>query len=282
MFFWKMSGAGNDFIIINNIRERIPAERFPAIARRLCERHLSIGADGIMVVEKAESPAADIRALIFNADGSEAEMCGNGVRCIARYAYEEKLTAGPARIEAKAGLTAVERLSKRTYKVQLQRASLVKTGGTAVADGREYPYVYVELGNPGIPHAVVPFAGLRDADRNALRIIGRALRFHGDFPKGANVNFYEIVDCRTVELLTYERGVEDFTYACGTGAGASALALRLRNLVSAGTLNLRVPGGLLQVELSGGGAAAADYGIYLIGDTNVIYTGEALDEDFTV
>ena len=284
MFFWKMSGAGNDFIIINNMREHIPAERFPVIARRLCERHLSIGADGIMVVEKAESPDAGIKVRIFNADGSEAEMCGNGVRCIARYVYEENLSASPVRIEAKAGLTGVERLSKREYKVKLQNASLVKTGGAAVVNGQEYPYTYIELGNPGIPHIVVPFTGLRNADRDALRIIGRALRYHGDFPKGANVNFFEIIDSHAVELLTYERGVEDFTYACGTGSGSTALALKLQNLVSAGTLSLKVPGGLLQVELvrKAGGSEATDYDIYLIGDTNIIYKGEVLDENFAI
>ena len=284
MFIWKMSGAGNDFIVVNNIRERIPTELFPDIARKLCSRRFSIGSDGIMVVERAESAAADIRVLIFNADGSEAEMCGNGVRCIARYAFEEKLAGNPVRIETKAGPVEAERLSPREYKIKLPNASLVKTGGSAVVDGREYPYTYVELGSPGIPHIVVPVADLRNADRNALRSAGRALRHYGDFPKGANVNFYDIIDGRTVELLTYERGVEDFTYACGTGSGSSALALRLQGLVDAGTVNLKVPGGLLRVELvnRGGASTEAAYDIYLIGDTNIVLKGDVLDEDLSI
>jgi diaminopimelate epimerase len=292
MFFWKMSGAGNDFIVVNNMREKIPVERFPAIAQKLCERRLSIGADGIVVVERAGGAAADVRALIFNADGSEAEMCGNGVRCVARYAYEEGLAGSRVGIETGAGHVEVSRLSKREYRVKLQAASVFRTGGRAAARGREYSYTYVELGSPGIPHIVVPIEDLRNADRDALRLVGRALRRHDDFPRGTNVNFYDIIDNETVELLTYERGVEDFTYACGTGSGSTALALRLQNIISADTVKLCVPGGLLKVELmkkNGGvtaddGTAAANsagaYDIRLIGDTNIIFKGDVLDEDF--
>jgi diaminopimelate epimerase len=238
-----------------------------------------------MVVERAESAAADIKVRIFNADGSEAEMCGNGVRCAARFAYEEGLAGNPVRIEAKAGLTEVTRLSTRMYKVKLQDASVFRTGGKAEVNGREYPYTYLELGSPGIPHIVVPAENLSGADRGALRLAGQGLRSHADFPKGTNVNFYKIIDNETVELLTYERGVEDFTYACGTGSGSTALALRLQNLLASDTVKLRVPGGLLKVELvkkADGPMAdnASGYSIFLSGDTNIIYKGDVLDEDF--
>ena len=283
MFFWKMSGTGNDFIIVNNIKEQIPLEKFPIIARKLCERHLSVGADGIMVVERAASEAADIRAVVFNADGSEAEMCGNGIRCIARYAWEEKLAANPVRIEAKAGYTEVERLSRREYKVKLQNATLVKPEASAMVNGRTFAYTYLELGDPGLPHIVVPIKNLRNADRDILRIDGRSLRNHSDFSRGANVNFYQKINGDTVELLTYERGVEDFTYACGTGSGSTALVLRLQNIVSADVVKLRVPGGLLKVELvknKQGSTDGGNYDIFLSGDTNIVYKGDLYDEDF--
>ncbi|MDR0495991.1 MAG: diaminopimelate epimerase [Treponema sp.] len=286
MFFWKMNGTGNDFIIINNIKEKVPFEKFPAIAQKLCERHLSIGADGIMVVEKPESDAADIKAHIFNADGSEAEMCGNGIRCIARYVWEEKLGGNPVKIDAKAGYVEVERLSKREYKVKLQNASVVKSGGTADINGWEYLYTYLELGNPGIPHIVVPMPPLIKTDRDALRTIARQLRYYKDFPKGANVNFYEQISADTVELITYERGVEDFTYACGTGSGSTALALYMQKIVTSNRVNLKVPGGLLKVELAPCEATVQTgddtYNIYLIGDTNIICKAEVLDEDLVL
>ena len=278
MYFWKMSGAGNDFIMINNIRESIPREKFPAMARELCQRHLSIGADGIMVVEK--STEADIKAMIFNADGSEAEMCGNGTRCIARYAWEEKLAGNPVRLETKAGFTEVERITSREYKAKLQSISELKTGGKATVNGREYSYTYAEVGKPGAPHIVVPLTDLRNADREMLFKDGKSLRHHSDFPKGTNVNFCQVIDDKNVELLTWERGVEDFTYACGTGSVSTVIALRLQKMISSRTVNVKVPGGILKVELVE--KTGNDYDVYLSGDTNIVCKGEILDEDLLI
>ncbi|GHU15323.1 diaminopimelate epimerase [Spirochaetia bacterium] len=276
MVFCKMQGAGNDFIIINNIKQEIPREKFPEMAKRLCTRKLSIGADGLMVVEKPQR-GGDIRMCLFNADGSEAEMCGNGARCISRYAYEEGIAREHITIETIAGEVAAERLSKRSYKIKLQRAGLIKEGHTVEVSGKKYEYTYIELGDPGVPHIVVEMPGLKDLDREELRVLGRQLRYHPDFPKGANVNFYQILDGNSVLLLTYERGVEDFTLACGTGSGSTALSLKLQGKLSGDSLKLKVPGGLLIVDLKQAGER--EYDLYLTGDTNIIAKGEILDED---
>ena len=278
MFFWKMSCVGNDFIIINNIMELIPKEKFPDIARKLCERHISVGADGIMVLEKAAE--ADIKAVAFNTDGSEAIMCGNGTRCIARYAWEEKLAGNPVRIEATAGYTEVERITKRDYRVKIQKISVVKTNGKAAVNGREYSYVYTELGNPALPHIVVPVTGLRNTDREILFQDGKGLRFHSDFPGGTNVNFCEVIDDANVELLTWERGVEDFTLACSTGSAATITALRAQKMISSDKFTLKSPGGFLKAELVE--KSGNDYDIFISGDTNIICKGEILDEDLLI
>ena len=275
MHFWKMSGAGNDFIMINNIKEAIPEEKFPGMAIKLCQRHVSIGADGIMVVEK--SAKADIRARIFNANGSEAEMCGNGVRCIARFAWEEKLAGNPVRIETKAGYTEAERISSREYRGKLQSYTCLREGGKAVVNGREYSYTYMDIGNPGVPHIVVPVKDLLKADQEMLFKDGKSLRYHSDFPKGANVNFCDLIDDKTVDVLTWERGVEDFTFACGTGSSSVVIALRVQNKVGPGTVSVKIPGGILKVDLVE--KAKNDFDIYLAGDTNIIVKGEIFDED---
>ena len=286
MVFCKINGVGNDFIIVNNIKERIHEEKFSSLARKLCERHLSIGADGLIFIEQASDTKADFRMLTINADGSEAQTCGNGIRCAARFAWEEKLAGDHMKIQATAGYTEAERLSKREYKIKLQNITTFKRESRITVNGREYSYTYVEVGNPGVPHIVVPVKGLKNANRETLLLDGQSLRYHGDFPKGANVNFCEAIDDNTVELLTYERGVQAFTYACGTGSASAAMVFQLQNIIKSGVITFKVPGGLLKVELvkkTGGSIGIDDVGdtdIYLIGDTNIVCKGDALDEDF--
>jgi len=278
MYFWKMNGAGNDFIVINNIKEKIPESLMPKLARKLCHRHLSIGADGVMFVEQAAD--ADITMRIFNADGSEAEMCGNGLRCISRYAWEEKLAGNPILVQTKAGLAQAERLSKREYKTKLQNITLVKDKASIMVNGRDYTYTYVEMGNPGLPHIVVPVNNLNKQERQTLFLDGSSLCHHSNFPKGTNVNFCEVLDEGSVELLTYERGVENFTYACGTGSGATAFVLRRQNAVNSNTIKLKVPGGLLTAELvkNHEAANAGGFDLYLTGDTNIVCKGNVVDD----
>lgn len=275
MQFWKMNGAGNDFIIINNIEEGIPEEKFGDIARTLCERHLSIGADGFMVVDKAKGDA-DYRMLFYNSDGSLGEMCGNGARCICRYGFEKGLAGEIQRIETTAGLVTGYRIDKQVYRIRLNDPTTIKLDYPVEVDGKTYSCSYVELGNPGLPHAVIPFPELKDYSSEKLFELGRKLRYHKAFPKGANVNFYEILGTDLLYERTYERGVEDFTYACGTGTGSVVAVLTLMGQVSGKAVAVDMKGGRLTVDAQLHDGKIAD--LYLTGPTNIVAKGEVTDE----
>ena len=276
MKFWKMNGAGNDFLILNNLEERQRAEDFPRLARTLCERHLSIGADGFMVVE-APAQGGDYRMLFFNSDGTVGEMCGNGARCICRYGYEAGLAGEVQRVETTAGMVTGERIDRRRYRVRLNDPTTIRLDCPVEVDGVTYPCAYVELGCPGLPHAAVPFPGLREADEDKLRELGRRLRWHPAFPKGANVNFYELTGEDQVYEHTFERGVEDFTYACGTGTGSVVTVLTLQGKVSGHNVRARMPGGELVIDVERDRDRVTD--LYLTGPTNIVCKGEITDEE---
>jgi len=271
-----MNGAGNDFLILNNLEEQLPAESFPQIARTLCERHLSIGADGFMVVD-APTQGGDYKMLFFNSDGSMGEMCGNGARCICRYGYELGLAGETQTVETTAGIVTGQRINQRLYKIRLNDPTTIQTDISVEVDGTEIPCSYVELGNPGIPHAVVPYSGLKDADLNELRELGRKIRWHKDFPKGANVNFYEILGEDLIYERTFERGVEDFTYACGTGTGSVVTVLTLLGKVSGRDVKVDMAGGRLIIDVIRSGDQVQD--LYLAGPTNIVAKGEVTDEE---
>ena len=147
-------------------------------------------------------------------------------------------------------------------------------------DGVTYPCAYVELGNPGLPHAAVPFQGLRDTDADMLRELGRRLRWHPAFPKGANVNFYELTGQDQLYEHTFERGVEDFTYACGTGTGSVVTVLTLQGLVSGRNVRAQMPGGELVIDVEREGDRVTD--LYLTGPTNIVCKGEITDEELSL
>ena len=277
MKFWKMNGAGNDFIIIDNRVEKISHDKLPQVAKTLCERHLSIGADGFMVVEA--SAKADYRMIFFNSDGSVGEMCGNGARCIARYGYENKLAGDVQRVETDSGVVVGHRIEKRLYKVRLNDVTLLERRDLDV-DGKLYECTYVELGTPGLPHAVVPIDGLVDYPHDKLFELGRKMRYHKAFPKGANVNFYEIVEKDHVTVRTWERGVEDFTYACGTGSGSVATVLTLAGKASGRNVKIDMPGGQLIIDVERTGEHIDN--LYLTGPTNIVCKGEVTDEELSI
>ena len=301
MKFWKMNGAGNDFVIINNLVEQLPLEKLPKIARTLCERHMSIGADGFMAVGKpSEGVQADARMLFYNSDGSIGEMCGNGARCICRYCFENGIGSGDlVTIETTAGIVTGKRIDRRLYKIRLNDPTHIELDKVLQVDGIDYHCAYVMLGDPGIPHLAVEYPGqldvlckaphLFDADRSVLFEIGRKLRFHADLPKGANVNFYEIVGENEVNEMTYERGVEDFTYACGTGTGSLVTALTLMGKVSGDQVQVNMRGGILYIDVeeideeaygnSGTDMDTSVHGLYLTGPTNIVCKGKVTDED---
>jgi diaminopimelate epimerase len=280
MEFCKMNGAGNDFIIVNNMNGEIAFDKWPEIVKLLCERHMSIGADGFMVVEKAESEDADYKMLFFNSDGSMGEMCGNGARCICRYGYEFGLAGEIQRVETTAGLVIGERIDQRRYKIRLNDPSVIKLDYPIEVDGKEYACSYVELGNPGIPHAVVPMENLKEYPTRELFDLGRKMRYHEAFPKGVNVNFYEITGEDQVYERTYERGVEDFTYACGTGTCSMVTVLTLQGKASGKGVRVGMTGGELVIDVDRDGDEIKN--LYLTGPTNIVAKGLVTDEDLCI
>lgn len=286
MRFWKMNGAGNDFIILNNLDGALAEGALPRIARTLCERRLSIGADGLMVVERptedGAKAGADFRMRFYNSDGTIGEMCGNGARCISRYGFETGLSGEKPVIETTAGIVTGERIDRRNYRVRLNDPSVIRLHESVtveISGGRAQTFAchYVELGNPGLPHAAIPYPHLREADETQLRELGRAIRWYPGFPKGANVNFYELDGPDTLYERTFERGVEDFTYACGTGTGSVAAVLTLLGEVSGKNVQVDMRGGRLSVDVERGGDRVT--GLYLTGPTNVAAKGDVCDED---
>ena len=275
MRFVKMNGAGNDFLIVDNREGRYCTEQLSELARVACHRHLSVGADGLMAVENPEGDA-DFRMRFFNSDGSVGEMCGNGARCICRYGYEFGLAGERQRVETTAGLVTGERIDKRNYRIRLNDPTVLMTDYPVELEGKRWNCAYVELGDPGLPHAVVQMDDLRALDFEALRPLGRALRAHPAFPKGANVNFYELIGPDHIIEKTFERGVEDFTYACGTGTGSTVAVLTVLGLVSGRQVVADMPGGRLIIDVLRDGDRITD--LYLTGPTNMVLRGELTDE----
>jgi diaminopimelate epimerase len=231
--FTKMNGAGNDFVLIDNRAGEIHLDR--SQIARLCDRHRGIGADGVLLLEKA-SNNADFRMRYFNADGGEAEMCGNGARCFARFA--NKVAGAPEKVsfETPAGLIAAELAGDLVTLQMTDPTDLRLNINLPVADENNT----VHFINSGVPHVVIPVAQIDDVD---VRRGGSPVRHHEMFsPKGANVNFIEKHGPTKIAIRTYERGVEDETLACGTGVVASALVFAALEKVN-GTVTVITRGG---------------------------------------
>lgn len=275
MKFTKMHGAGNDFIIIDIDKENIDISALPALSKKLCERRLSVGADGLMAVTKP-ADGGDYKMLFYNADGTEGEMCGNGARCIARYGYENGLAGETQRIETASGTVIGKRISERKYRVRMNDPTVIDLHRQINIDSKVFDCAYIELGSPGLPHGVV----LLDFDKiseDDLRELGRKLRWHSAFPKGANINFCYVSEDNSVKAKTFERGVEDFTLACGTGASSIALALLMLGKVQGESVAVNMPGGQLEISICTGGENIRD--IFLTGPTNIVAIGDITDED---
>ena len=273
MRFTKMNGAGNDFILVENLHGELTQQQLSKLARTLCDRRMSIGADGLMAIVPAKANA-DFGMLFFNCDGTLGEMCGNGARCICRYGYETGLAGETQTIETTAGLVTGTRIDAKNYRIRLPDPVNLQYLALDV-DGKKVGCMYLELGNPGIPHAVVQYPGLREADEQALFELGRKLRYHPAFPKGANVNFLEKTGENRFYERTWERGVEDFTYACGTGTGASVYALAEKRRCG-DHAEVEVKGGLLIVDIVRDGKKCRD--LLLTGPASMVCTGEIFDE----
>jgi len=218
--FTKMSGSGNDFILIDNRGGRVRQEASADFVTAVCRRKLSIGADGVIFIENARK--ADFRWRFYNSDGSLAEMCGNGARCAARFAWLKGIAGRRSRFETLAGTISAQVVGDRVRVKLTDPTDIAKD--VAVDTGQER--FVVDSLNTGVPHVVVAVGDIESVDVVSL---GRAIRNHERFaPAGTNVNFVSIRPDGRMDIRTYERGVENETLACGTGAVAAALSAHLR------------------------------------------------------
>ena len=270
--FSKLSGSGNDFILMDNRLGGLPATELTRAARLLCRRKFSVGADGLIALEDSEK--ADFRWRFFNADGSSAEMCGNGGRCAARFAVERGIAGPSLCFETLAGLIRAE-VKDRKVKLELPDPEDYRTQMEIPLRSETLQADFI---NTGVPHVVIFVEDIEEVD---VRGMGREIRNHPLFaPAGTNVNFVQRINDARIAMRTYERGVEDETLACGTGAVASACVCSCAwDLDSPVEVQTR-GGEILHVYFSGKEGRFRD--VFLEGDTLWIYDGtwtpEALRE----
>lgn len=274
--FTKMEGLGNDYIYVADLEQRINPAEFPAISRAVSERHFGIGADGLIVILPPEGDA-DFRMRIFNADGSEAQMCGNGIRCFARYVYDRGLTkkrelaietlAGIIRpeIRVEVGRVTAVRVDMGEPTLERSRIPMGGEGASPVRDepvrvgGRLYKITAVSMGNP---HAVIFIDDVAAVD---LPELGPALEHHPLFPERVNVHVVEIESSSALRMRTWERG-SGITLACGTGACAVLVAAHLTGRAGRHA-TVRLPGGDLEIEW------AENNRVYMTGPAEEVCSG---------
>lgn len=259
--FTKAVATGNDFVIVDNRTGVIKG--LPSLAKKLCDRKRGIGADGLLVLEKSKK--ADFRMRIFNPDGSEAEMCGNGSRCIALYAATVGIASSEMTIDTLAGVLKAS-VKKDVVKVKLTEPKNIKWNLCLMIDRCPYKLNFV---NTGVPH-VIHF--VNDVEKVDVKNLGAHIRGHGEFsPDGTNADFVEIQGKDRIKIRTYERGVEDETLACGTGAVASAvISAEVEKMSSPVTVSTR-SGEELKVyfRITGGDFTE----VYLEGKAKLVYEG---------
>ena len=263
LHFTKMNGAGNDFVMIDNRLGEYPLTRSQIAF--LCDRHRGVGADGLLAVEPARD-GADFRMRYYNADGGEAEMCGNGARCFARFAG--RLTGKCERIsfETIAGIIVAELAGDRV-RLTMSDPRDWRLGLKLAAASEPLTVHFV---NTGVPHAVVVVDAL---ESTPVVKLGAALRYHEAFaPNGTNANFIQQRDARTIAIRTYDRGVEDETLACGTGVVASALIFH-ELTGAASPVQVKVRGGdILEVGFTGSSGNYRD--VTLTGPADFVFEGD--------
>ncbi|MGI6587587.1 MAG: diaminopimelate epimerase [Peptococcia bacterium] len=274
MNFTKMHGLGNDFILIDGFKEKLPADLLTTSAK-LCDRHFGIGADGLILVLPSEK--ADLKMRIINSDGSEAEMCGNGIRCFARYAYEKGFVNKETfTVETLAGIM-TPRLVFEQNKLMgitvdmgepvLERSAVPMLGpaGQAINEPLSVldKIVYVTALLMGVPHCIV---FVDDVSKIAIEKYGPALETHATFPKKTNVHFLEVLNDREIKMRVWERGA-GLTLACGTGACASLVAAVL-NKKTGRKAKVHLPGGTLIIEW------AENNHVYMTGPARNVFSGK--------
>lgn len=268
--FAKMSGTGNDFIVIDHRQPLIPEQDQAEFVSKVCRRMFSAGADGVILIENSDN--ADFSWRFYNGDGSVAEMCGNGARCAARFAYARGIADKQMRFETLAGIIEAEILDDNEVSLLMTAPFDYKKGLSVELDGTAKDISFM---NSGVPHAVL-FVD-NDADI-PVKEWGNIVRFHELFqPAGTNANFVQALDGGAIRVRTYERGVEDETMACGTGAVAAAIFAAEKG-ISASPVSVTTSGGeLLRIvfDLQEDGTAE---NVYLQGPAKIIYIGQLTAE----
>lgn len=269
--FAKMSGTGNDFIIIDNRGKIVADDEMADLAVQACRRGQSVGADGLLLIEDDEE--LDFAWRFFNSNGSEAEMCGNAARCVARLAYLDGI-AGPESVFRTLAGPIRASVDGSVIRVQLTRPhGLEPEFALAVGDNRVFTAGFVDT---GVPHTVLV---LEDSslETTAVEELGREIRFHQRFaPAGTNVNFVQIMDSGNIHVRTYERGVEAETLACGTGVVAAALVTTVRGLTTPPVSVTTKGSDTLIVHLDETDPMAGN--VYLEGNASIVYRGELTAE----
>ncbi len=253
MTVWYMNGAGNDFMVMDARGKQYDFEK---LTLELCPK---TGADGFMAVD--HSDIADFKLHFYNSDGSRGEMCGNGARCICRFAHDNGIAGDTMTVETDAGIIYGWRLSESDYRVKLNNPGIMDLNRTQTA-------AYIEIGTPGVPHGIRELESLSFDQSEALRPVALELRHHKAFPKGANINLFTRLSETEVRVLTFERGVEDYTLACGTGCASVAVALYLQGRLPGKALTAYCKGGTLGLRLEAEGQNIT--GVYLEGPTQVV------------
>ena len=272
--FIKMHGLGNDFIMIDLFKEKMID--YTKYVQEWCHRHKGIGADGLVLLEAGDQLENEFKMTIYNSDGSEAEMCGNAIRCFAKYVYEEgMIDKNKFRVETKAGVMKPElnivdgivkdvtvnmgkpRLKPEEIPVE-SRGKEVVNQQVRIGDG-EYQITTVSMGNP---HCIIY---VDDVDKYPIERVGPMIETDGLFPQGVNVEFIEIIDKSRIKMRVWERGA-GLTLACGTGACAAVVA-SIKNKLTSNTVTVQLPGGELSINW------AEDGCVYMTGPAEYSFRG---------
>ena len=274
--FTKMEGCGNDYVYINGFTQSVPAEEKPALVRRLSDRHFGIGGDGVIFINPAKE--ADFEMEMWNADGTRSEMCGNGIRCVARYVYDFGLTDQKEFSIVSAGKVKYMTLYEQDVQISAVRVNMgqpileadqipVRADHSPVINvpievqGKEYRMTCVSMGNP---HAVVFVDSTEDFP---LEQVGPYFENHPCFPNRTNTEFVQVIDRSRVRMRVWERGTGE-TLACGTGCCATAVACVLNGLTD-NAITVEVLGGALQIEWDRDNDL-----VWMTGPATVVFSGE--------
>ncbi len=262
--FWKMQGSGNDFIVIDNRKSIFPKKNRVKLVEKLCRRGVGVGADGLILIE--DDVDVDFLWRFYNADGSEAEMCGNGGRCAARFAYLQGIAGSKMAFKTQAGSVQAQ-IGDDLVKLEMTPPFGLRQGIVLDCDGVDETFDFI---NTGVPHVVVTVP--ENLDQVALAERGARIRYHQEFAAaGTNVNFIEINDEHCLSIRTYERGVEGETLACGTGSVAAALLASESGQVLSPTRVITRSGESLTIYFKKEGSSFTE--VFLEGGAVIVYKG---------